>query len=200
MRIHIGRIIMFWSYEVFGMDLYHVIACFWVYSILGWFVESIYMSICFKKITNRGIIKGPICPIYGFGALFVYFMLKPLEGHYVLLYIIGAIMATAVEFIAAKLMIRYTGCVWWDYSEKPFNYKGILCLESTLAWGLYTIVMFGFLHKAVIAFTNKIEIGAGKILVSLLATYYIIAFARAIMNSKNLGEVPGIQMVKAEEK
>lgn len=191
---------MFWSYEVFGMDLYHVIASFWVYSILGWFVESIYMSICFKKITNRGIIKGPICPIYGFGALFVYFMLKPLEGHYVLLYIIGAIMATTVEFIAAKLMIHYTGCVWWDYSEKPFNYKGILCLESTLAWGLYTIVMFGFLHKAVIAFTNKIEVGAGKALVGLLATYYIIAFTRAIINSKDLGEVPGIQMVKAEEK
>lgn len=191
---------MLWSYEIFGTDLYHVFAWFWVYSILGWFVESIYMSVCFKKITNRGIIKGPICPIYGFGALFVYFMLKPLEGHYVLLYVIGAVMATAVEFLAAKLMIRYTGCVWWDYSEKPFNYKGILCLESTLAWGLYTIVMFGFLHGVVIAFTNKIEIRTGKVLVSLLATYYVIAFVRAIANSKNLGEIPGIQMVSAEEK
>lgn len=109
-------------------------------------------------------------------------------------------MATAVEFMAAKLMIRYTGCVWWDYSEKPFNYKGILCLESTLAWGLYTIVMFGFLHRVVIAFTNKIEIRTGKVLVSLLATYYIIAFARAIANAKNLGGIPGIQMVSAEEK
>lgn len=191
---------MLWSYEILGTDVYHVFAWFWVYSILGWFVESIYMSVCFKKITNRGIIRGPICPIYGFGALFVYFMLKPLEGHYVLLYVIGAVMATAVEFMAAKLMIRYTGCVWWDYSEKPFNYKGILCLESTLAWGLYTIVMFGFLHRVVIAFTNKIEIRTGKVLVSLLATYYIIAFARAIANAKNLGGIPGIQMVSAEEK
>lgn len=191
---------MLWSYKILGTDVYHVFAWFWVYSILGWFVESIYMSVCFKKITNRGIIKGPICPIYGFGALFVYFMLKPLEGHYVLLYIIGAVMATAVEFMAAKLMIRYTGCVWWDYSDKPFNYKGILCLESTLAWGLYTIVMFGFLHRGIMAFTNKIESGTGKILVSLLATYYIIAFVRAIANSKNLGGIPGIQMVGAEEK
>lgn len=191
---------MLWSYKILGTDVYHVFAWFWVYSILGWFVESIYMSVCFKKITNRGIIKGPICPIYGFGALFVYFMLKPLKGHYVLLYIIGAVMATAVEFMAAKLMIRYTGCVWWDYSDKPFNYKGILCLESTLAWGLYTIVMFGFLHRGVMAFTNKIEIGTGKILVSLLAAYYIIAFARAIANSKNLGGIQGIQMVSAEEK
>ena len=191
---------MLWSYEILGTDVYHVFAWFWVYSILGWFVESIYMSVCFKKITNRGIIRGPICPIYGFGALFVYFMLKPLEGHYVLLYVIGAVMATDVEFMAAKLMIRYTGCVWWDYSEKPFNYKGILCLESTLAWGLYTIVMFGFLHRVVIAFTNKIEIRTGKVLVSLLATYYIIAFARAIANAKNLGGIPGIQMVSAEEK
>ncbi len=191
---------MIWSHEMFGTDFYHVFAWFWVYSILGWLVESIYMSICFKKITNRGIIRGPICPIYGFGALFVYFALKPLEGHYVLLYFIGAIMATCVEFLAAKLMIRYTGCVWWDYSEKPFNYKGILCMESTLAWGLYTILMFGFLHKVVMAFTDRIGFTTGKVLMSLLAAYYVIAFVRAISNSKNLGGIPGIQMVKAEEK
>lgn len=109
-------------------------------------------------------------------------------------------MATCVEFLAAKLMIRYTGCVWWDYSEKPFNYKGILCLESTLAWGLYTILMFGFLHKVVMAFTDKIGMTTGKILMILLAAYYVIAFVRAISNSKNLGGIPGIQMVKAEEK
>lgn len=190
---------MFWSYEIFGTDIYHVMSWFWIYSILGWLVESIYMSICFKKITNRGIIKGPICPIYGFGALFVYFTLKPLEGNYVALYIIGALMATGVELIAAKIMIRYTGCVWWDYSEKPFNYKGILCLESTLAWGLYTIIMFGFLHKIVMAFTERIGYTTGRIIGSLLGIYYVIAFVKAIVNAKDMDEMPGIQTVRVNE-
>ncbi|MDE6314178.1 MAG: putative ABC transporter permease [Lachnospiraceae bacterium] len=191
---------MFWTYELFGIDIYHIVCWFWVYSILGWLVESIYMSICFRKITNRGIIRGPICPIYGFGALFVYFALRPLEGHYVLLYIIGAILATCVEFVVAKLMIRYIGFVWWDYSDKPLNYKGILCLESTLAWGLYTIVMFGFLHKAVISFTNRISVGTGRMLIALLGIYYVIAFVRAIWGAKDMEETPGIKRVKLQEK
>lgn len=191
---------MFWTYELFGTDIYHIVSWFWIYSILGWLVESIYMSICFKKITNRGIIKGPICPIYGFGALFVYFTLRPLEGHYVLLYVIGAVLATAVEYVVARLMIRYTGCVWWDYSQKPFNYKGILCLESTLAWGLYTILMFGFLHKVVMAFTDRVGIRTGRVLAVMLGTYYVIAFIKAIMSAKDMEEMPGIQMINANEK
>ena len=191
---------MFWTYEMFGTDIYHIVSWFWIYSILGWLVESIYMSICFKKITNRGIIKGPICPIYGIGALFVYFMLKPLEGQYVLLYMIGAVLATMVELIVAKIMIRYMGCVWWDYSEKPFNYKGILCLESTLAWGLYTIVMFGFLHKVVMRFTDMVGMRTGRVLSVLLGTYYVIAFVKAILASKDMEEVPGIKVLKVNDK
>ncbi|MDE5748781.1 MAG: putative ABC transporter permease, partial [Acetatifactor sp.] len=54
-----------WTKEMFGTDFYHLIAAFIVYSMLGWLVESIYMSFCNKKLTNRGFAKGPFCPIYG---------------------------------------------------------------------------------------------------------------------------------------
>ena len=50
---------------------------FLTYSMMGWLVESIYMSFCNHKITNRGFAKGPFCPIYGFGALTVFFVLRP---------------------------------------------------------------------------------------------------------------------------
>ncbi|MFQ9802231.1 MAG: putative ABC transporter permease [Clostridia bacterium] len=43
-------------------------------------------------------------------------------------------------------MIYLFGSFWWDYSAKPFNYKGILCLESTLAWGVLAIVIVNFFH------------------------------------------------------
>ena len=58
-----------WDIQLFGMDLYHLVAAFVLYSMIGWLVESIYMSICEKKITNRGFARGPFCPIYGVGAL-----------------------------------------------------------------------------------------------------------------------------------
>ena len=56
-----------WNYEILGTDIYHLLAAFVLYSILGWALESTYMSFCNHKLTNRGFGKGPFCPIYGFG-------------------------------------------------------------------------------------------------------------------------------------
>lgn len=138
-----------WNRVLFGYDSYYIILWFLIYSVLGWVVESIYMSICNKKWTNRGFAKGPICPIYGVGALTVFLVLKPYSDNLVVLFVSGAVLATLLEYLTARLMLRLFGEVWWDYNEKPFNYKGILCLESTLAWGLYTVILFVFLQNAV---------------------------------------------------
>ena len=66
---------MWWNRIIFGIDGYEVVMWFLTYSMMGWLVESIYMSFCNHKITNRGFAKGPFCPIYGFGALTVFFVL-----------------------------------------------------------------------------------------------------------------------------
>ena len=58
-----------WNYEILGTDIYHLLAAFVLYSILGWALESTYMSFCNHKLTNRGFGKGPFCPIYGFGGV-----------------------------------------------------------------------------------------------------------------------------------
>lgn len=137
-----------WTKELLGTDVYHLLACFVVYSILGWILESIYMSFCNKKLTNRGFGTGPFCPIYGFGAVFGYMILSPLQGQYVKLYLAGAIIATVFEYLVGIAMIKFLGALWWDYNDKPFNYKGIICLESTVAWGFYAIGVVQFLHAA----------------------------------------------------
>ena len=51
-----------WSREFFGVDSYHLIQWFLVYSILGWMVESAYMSLCNRRLTNRGFVKAPYVP------------------------------------------------------------------------------------------------------------------------------------------
>ncbi len=33
-----------WNYEILGTDIYHLLAAFVLYSILGWALESTYMS------------------------------------------------------------------------------------------------------------------------------------------------------------
>lgn len=153
-----------WTRELFGSDVYHLIAAFIIYSVLGWFVESAYMSFCNHRLTNRGFAKGPFCPIYGFGAVIGYLVLNPLSGHYVTLYLTGAFLATTFEYLVGIMMQKLLGEVWWDYTEKPMNYKGIICLESTIAWGFYAIIITMFLHERVLHLIDAMDIAYGRIL------------------------------------
>ncbi|MDE6914328.1 MAG: putative ABC transporter permease [Lachnospiraceae bacterium] len=144
-----------YKYHLAGYDLYHLIACFFLFSIIGWMVESIYMSFCNKKLTNRGFMTGPFCPIYGVGATLGYIILHPLAQNWIMLYIVGAALATIFEFLVARLMMKLFGEVWWDYNEKFCNYKGVVCLESTLAWGLYAVIIITFLFEKVMSFVDR---------------------------------------------
>lgn len=160
-----------WTRELFGSDVYHLIAAFIIYSVLGWFVESVYMSFCNHRLTNRGFAKGPFCPIYGFGAVIGYLVLNPLSGHYVTLYLTGAFLATTFEYLVGIMMQKLLGEVWWDYTEKPMNYKGIICLESTIAWGFYAIIITMFLHERVLHLIDAMDMVYGRILcIVILAT------------------------------
>lgn len=153
-----------WTRELFGSDVYHLIAAFIIYSVLGWFVESAYMSFCNHRLTNRGFAKGPFCPIYGFGAVIGYLVLNPLSGHYVTLCLTGAFLATTFEYLVGIMMQKLLGEVWWDYTEKPMNYKGIICLESTIAWGFYAIIITMFLHERVLHLIDAMDMAYGRIL------------------------------------
>ncbi|MBR6397039.1 MAG: putative ABC transporter permease [Lachnospiraceae bacterium] len=172
-----------WERTILGTDIYHLIACFHIYSMLGWLVESIYMSFCEKRLVNRGFGKGPFCPIYGFGAVIGNMVLSPLASNYIALYLVGAVLATTFEFLVAMLMKKLLGSFWWDYNEKPFNYKGMICLESTVAWGFYAIIVVGFLNDAIISFVDRFDRAIGVyVLVIILAAYtfdFIVAFAKA---------------------
>lgn len=170
-----------WGRELFGTDLYHLVGAFIAYSILGWFVESVYMSFCNRRLTNRGFGKGPFCPIYGVGAVVGYLILSPLRGRLLWLYIAGAILATAFEYAVGRLMIYFLGDLWWDYKDKPFNFQGIICLESTLAWGLYAVIIVTFLHEIVWGLVDRIHMGLGVRLISLVLMIVLIDYCIQLM-------------------
>ncbi len=181
-----------WSREMLGTDVYHLIAAFIIYSMLGWLVESVYMSFCNRKLTNRGFGRGPFCPIYGFGGVVGYLVLSPLRGHYIQLYIAGAFLATIFEYLVGRLMLKVFGEVWWDYREKPCNYQGIICLESTIAWGFYAIIIIMFLHGRILNFIDYWDSKTGErlcqfvlsvVTVDYLCRFYSI-FKESLMEYK----------------
>mgnify|MGYP000243576880 FL=1 len=175
---------MWWNRIIFGIDGYEVVMWFLTYSMMGWLVESIYMSFCNHKITNRGFAKGPFCPIYGFGALTVFFILRPYSDNSILLFFLGSFLATTLEFLTALVMKRIFGEIWWDYHEKPFNYRGIICLESSIAWGFYTLFLFMFLQNIVAAFVAMIPVRAGRAIGYLILIGYIMDFSATMYRQK----------------
>lgn len=156
-----------WTRSVFGTDVYHIVAAFFVYSVLGWVLESIYMSFCEKKPTNRGFAKGPFCPIYGVGATVGYQCLVPLKDNWIFLYFAAAVIATLFEYIVGRLMIRFLGELWWDYNMKPFNYQGIICLESTIAWGFYGLGVVYYVRDGLYGLIDRIDMRTGTILIAI---------------------------------
>ncbi len=176
-------VVIFWTREMFGTDVYHLVSAFIIYSMLGWLVESIYMSFCNKKLTNRGFAKSPFCPIYGFGAVIGYLTLRPLETNLFQLYLTGAVLATVFEFLVGKLMLGLFGEVWWDYNDKPCNYKGIVCLESTVAWGFYAVIIIVFLHSRVMAFIDRWSFSLGSRICTLILGVVTVDYMIQLINA-----------------
>ena len=175
---------MWWNRVIFGVGSYELVMWFLTYGMLGWLVESIYMSFCNKKLTNWGFGRGPFCPIYGVGALTVFFLLRPYSENRVLLFFMGSFFATILEYLTALLMQKVFGEVWWDYNEKPFNYKGIICLESSIAWGFYTLFLFMFLQNTVEGIVALIPLYVGRVAGSVLITVFGMDFLSSFYNVK----------------
>ena len=44
---------------------------FFFYSFIGWCIEVCAAAVQHRKFVNRGFVAGPLCPIYGFGAMWL---------------------------------------------------------------------------------------------------------------------------------
>ena len=133
----------------FKYNLAQWLLFFYIYCFFGWCIESAYVSIHKKKFVNRGFMRGPFLPLYGSGAVMMLFVTIPVRDSLVLTYIFGAIGATILEYITGACMEALFKVRYWDYSDKPFNIHGYVCLGTTLAWGLLTILMVRFIHEPV---------------------------------------------------
>lgn len=59
-----------------------------------------------EALVNRGFLRGPMLPIYGFGATIMLHVSLPLAGHPVQIYFAGLVVATAFEYVVGVLMER----------------------------------------------------------------------------------------------
>lgn len=120
---------------------------FYIYCFFGWIIESTYVSVCTGNWVNRGFMRGPVIPIYGTGAIIILFAVIPFRTSPVLVFILGTIAASVLEFVTGFVMERIYKVRYWDYSDKPFNLCGYICLFNSLCWGVLSILLIYLVHS-----------------------------------------------------
>lgn len=172
---------------------------FYLYCFCGWIFESTFVSLKSRKFVNRGFMRGPFLPIYGSGAIMMLVVSMPFQDNIFFTYIAGCIGATALELVTGELMEALFKVRYWDYSNQKFNYKGHICLSSTVAWGFLTIFMTEFLHKGVERIIFILPSEAVTVL-TVAASFYIVAdFTLSFKAALDLRDVlMGLEKAKEE--
>ncbi len=191
------------------MTIVTYVLYFFFYSAVGWLGESIYCSVGARKWVNRGFLKGPMCPIYGTGALAMAITLTPVKnldirvpmfGHDVLItpllvFIAGMVVCDIVEFITSVLMEKLFHARWWDYSNKKFNIQGRICLGHTFYWGIASLLFLYLVHPIVVyCFSQLLDSAAIAIFACVLAVFLVdLVFAvyRALNVRKVMDKIKG---------
>lgn len=113
-------------------------------------MEVSFQAVKTGRFINRGFLNGPLCPIYGFGALGVIYFLTDIGKTNKLILFFGSVfIATALELVGGFLLEKIFHKKWWDYSEMRFNLGGYICVEFSILWGLACFVLYEAVHPLI---------------------------------------------------
>lgn len=99
---------------------YELFAFFLFYSFLGWVAEVLIVSLQNNNFVNRGMLNGPLCPIYGLSIILSLQFLEAAKANSLALFVGNAVLATVVEYVAGGLLKQITGRRLWNYDSPRF--------------------------------------------------------------------------------
>ena len=174
-------------------------------SFMGWCFEKLCRYVAFGSAADRGFLTLPLCPIYGISVVAIFFLMgtpsriggvlgekikitrlwRRVIGdktwrQYIFYFIFVALLSTLAELVTGLCMKPF-GVKLWDYSQKPFNFLGIICLEYSLLWGALITAFMGTLWKPLYGLVKKIPKRESFILAVTLAVAIIADFAVGIV-------------------
>lgn len=146
------------NFRVFGIKVWKIFAYFFIYSFLGYCLESVY-GILTKGVfeSRQSFLYGPFCGIYGLGAVIMIGSLQYFKKNNYTLFCGGYIIGSIIEFCVSWVGEMILHVKWWDYTNEPFNLDGRICLSYSIAWGLIAIYLVGYLNPKVDKFISKVK-------------------------------------------
>ena len=184
---------------MYSYTWYQWLTFFYLYCFAGWIFESAYVSILKKRLVNRGFLRLPLLPLYGTGAVMMLWVSLPFEDNLLLVYLSGVVAATILEYVTGWTMERLFKMKYWDYSDQRFNFRGYICLSSSIAWGFLTILLTEVLHPPVARLVQGIPAAADIAGVLILSVFFAEDTVQSVRDALDLGRaLEAMTSMKAE--
>ena len=160
-----------------GITIWRILAYFIIYSILGYFIETIYGMLTKGVLeSRRSFIIGPFCGIYGLGAVAMILALQYFKKNKYLLFLGGFLIGSIVEYLVSLFGETVLNIKWWDYSSEPLNINGRICIFFSLFWGVLAIYLITHVNVKIdklinaikLKFKNKFKLLKSIVLISII--------------------------------
>lgn len=158
---------------------------FMMYAVIGWLYEVFLEVVIYRwGFSNRGVLFGPYCPVYGFGALSFIFILgkfvkvKDLKTKLIIIPLIFLgcmIIATTIELFASYLCEWTMGSwPWQTYVDYDINFQGRIALNPSIRFGLGGVFFLYVLQPLFEKVVNKLSKKALSIVAYGVGTLFLI--------------------------
>jgi uncharacterized membrane protein len=161
---------------------YHFYKMFWVFfvsSILGFVIESLFCWFHYGYIESRaGLIYGPFSQIYGFGAVIMILILHRINiQRELLLFFLSAFLGGLFEFSCSLIQELAFGFISWDYSDSQFSVFGRTNLLYCFFWGILSVLLIKDLYPFMSHQIEKIPNKIGAIISWILIVFILCDFS-----------------------
>ncbi len=136
---------------------------FLIIAVLGWGYEVFLEVVVYKwGFSDRGVLFGPYCPIYGVGAfliclLFLRYAKKANLKNILICFVGSTVLATAIELAASYALEALIGSwPWQTYVDYAINFQGRIALSPSVRFGLGGTFILFILHPFIEKILDKI--------------------------------------------
>ena len=124
------------KYELTSMILF-----FFIFSFIGWVWEVALFLFKYGVFVNRGVLHGPLLPIYGFGCTIIVALtrfknFRKLLKNPTLTFLLIVVLCSTIEYITSWYIEMSNGLRYWDYTGIFLNINGRISFESSIFFGL----------------------------------------------------------------
>lgn len=102
---------------------------------IGWLYEIGCVYVMFHEYQDRGVLHLPMCPIYGFGLLFLLLVFRNRKNIF-LLFFGSAAITTIIELVSSYAIEHFLHESLWTYEDWPLQYQGRISAVSSAMFGL----------------------------------------------------------------